>query len=66
MTVYNQTPSANETRCFLSSSVLMFFVYFSLIFMFCAKTSVGYFYYLRFVRLFPQPSYRQLLFMFMY
>jgi hypothetical protein len=60
MTVYTQTTSANETECFLSSSVLMFFVYFFLIFMFCAKTSVGYFNYLRFVHLFPQPSFRRL------
>jgi len=28
--------------------------------MFCAKTSVGYFNYLRFVYLFPQPSFRRL------
>ncbi len=60
MTVYTQTSSENETECFLSSSVLMFFVYFFLIFMFCAKTSVGYFNYLRFVYLFPQPSFRRL------
>ena len=60
MTVYTQTSSQNQTQCFLSSSVLMFFVYFLLIFMFCAKTSVGYFNYLRFVYLFPQPSYRRL------
>ena len=60
MTVYTQTSSSNQTQCFLSSSVLMFFVYFFLIFMFCAKTSVGYFNYLRFVYLFPQPSFRRL------
>ncbi|CAF1381977.1 unnamed protein product [Rotaria magnacalcarata] len=60
MTVYTQTPSENETKCFLSSSVLMFFVYFFLIFMFCTKVSIGYFNYLRFVRLFPEPPYRQL------
>jgi hypothetical protein len=29
--------------------------------MFCAKTSVGYFNYLRFVHLFPQPSYRRII-----
>ena len=28
--------------------------------MFCAKTSVGYFNYLRFVHLFPEPSFRKL------
>ncbi|CAM4840981.1 unnamed protein product [Rotaria magnacalcarata] len=61
MTVYTKTSSTNESRCFLSSSVLMFFVYFFLIFMFCTKTSVGYFNYLRFICLFPQPSIRKLL-----
>jgi hypothetical protein len=60
MTVYTKTSSLNQTQCFFSSSVLMFFVYFFLIFMFCTKTSVGYFNYLRFVRLFPQPPLRQL------
>ncbi len=60
LTVYTQTSSSTETKCFLSSSVLMFFTYFFLIFMFCAKTSVGYFNYLRFVYLFPQPSFRRL------
>ncbi len=60
MTVYTKTSSENETKCFLSSSVLMFFVYFFLIFMFCVKTSVGYFNYLRFVHLFPEPSHRKL------
>jgi hypothetical protein len=60
ITVYMKTSSANETQCFLSASVLMFFVYFFVIFMFCVKTSVGYFNYLRFVRLFPQPSLRKL------
>ncbi|CAF3538188.1 unnamed protein product [Rotaria socialis] len=59
-TVYTQTSSANQTLCFTSSSVLMFIVYFLLMFMFCVKTSAGYFYYLRFVRLFPLPSYRKL------
>jgi hypothetical protein len=59
MTVYTRT-SSSERKCFLSSSVLMFFVYFFLIFMFCVKTSVGYFNYVRFVHLFPEPSYRKL------
>jgi hypothetical protein len=63
MTVYTKTSSLDQTQCFLSSSVLMFFVYFFLIFMFCTKTSVGYFNYLRFVRLFPQPPFRQLFIM---
>ena len=60
MTVYTRTTSEEETECFLSSSVLMFFVYFFVIFMFCTKTSVGYFNYLRFVLLFPQPRARKL------
>ena len=60
LTVYTRTSSANETECFLSSKVLMFFVYFLLIFMFCTKTTIGYFNYLRFVYLFPQPSFRRL------
>jgi hypothetical protein len=61
MTVYTRTPSADEKQpCFLSSKVLMFFVYFLILFMFCTKTSVGYFNYLRFVRLFPEPSRRKL------
>ncbi|CAM4847631.1 unnamed protein product, partial [Rotaria magnacalcarata] len=60
MTTYSTKVYDDETSCFLSSSVLMFFVYFFLIFMFCTKTSVAYFNYLRFVRLFPQPSYRRL------
>ena len=60
MTVYNRKPDPAETRCFTSASVLMFFVYFFLIFMLCIKTSVGYFNYLRFVLLFPEPSFRKL------
>ncbi|CAF3660126.1 unnamed protein product [Rotaria socialis] len=63
MTTYTKTSSEDQTSCFLSSSVLMFFVYFFLIFMFCTKTSVAYFNYLRFVRLFPAPSYRRLFIM---
>ncbi|CAF3463335.1 unnamed protein product [Rotaria socialis] len=63
MTTYAKTSSEDQTSCFLSSSVLMFFVYFFLIFMFCTKTSVAYFNYLRFVRLFPAPSYRRLFIM---
>ena len=63
LTVYTNTTSQQQTQCFRSASVLMFFVYFFLIFMFCGKTSVGYFNYLRFVCLFPQPSRRKLLLM---
>ena len=61
MTVYTRKPDSTATRCFTSASVLMFFFYFFLIFMFCVKTSVGYFNYLRFVLLFPEPSFRKLL-----
>jgi hypothetical protein len=60
MTVYTGTSSSNQKECFLSSRVLMFFTYFFLIFMFCTKTSVGYFNYLRFVRLFPEPPMEKL------
>ncbi|CAF3333710.1 unnamed protein product [Rotaria sp. Silwood1] len=60
MTVYTPAKPDHGTKCLLSSSVLMFFVYFFLIFMFCTKTSFGYFNYLRFVRLFSEPSYRKL------
>ena len=60
MTVYTRKLDLTVTRCFTSASVLMFFVYFFLIFMFCIKTSVGYFNYLRFVLLFPEPSFRKL------
>ncbi len=56
MTVYTRRSFQKGNQCFLSSSVLMFFVYFFLLFMFCVKTSIGYFNYLRFVRLFPEPS----------
>ncbi|CAF1349053.1 unnamed protein product [Adineta steineri] len=63
LTVYTQTSSSYQTECFSSSGVLMFITYFFLIFMFCVKTITGYFYFLRFVRLFPQPSHRKLLIM---
>ncbi len=63
VTVYTQTSSSDETECFLSSSVLMFITYFLLIYMFCVKTSTGYFYYLRFVHLRPPASHRPLLLM---
>ena len=65
VTVYTRTASQSETKCFLSSTVLMFFVYFFLIFMFCIKTSIGYFNYLRFVHLFPEPSHRKLVILLM-
>ena len=64
LTVYKNTPSSAATnRCFVSSSVLMFITYFLLIFMFCVKSSVGYFNYLRFVHLFPEPSHGKLYFL---
>jgi hypothetical protein len=59
LTVYTKTMFSNGTECFLSSSVLMFFVYFFLIFMFCTKTCTGYFNYIHFVQLFPEPSMRR-------
>lgn len=62
MTVYTRTPIASTfaVPCFTSASVLMFFVYFFLIFMFCVKTSVAFFNYLRFIRLFPELSFGKL------
>jgi len=59
-TVYTRTSSLNQTQCFLSSSVLLFFVYFLLMFMLCTKTSVGYFNYLRFVHLLSEPPLHEL------
>lgn len=57
LTVYRNLNSyEGKTQCFLSAKVLMFLVYFFLIMMFCVKSSVGYFNYLRFVRLFPEPK----------
>ncbi|CAF1189881.1 unnamed protein product [Adineta ricciae] len=58
--VYTRSESLDEKDCFLSAHILMFTVYFLLIFMFCAKTSVGFFNYLRFVRPLPPPSFQQL------
>ena len=64
-TVYTRIASQeNKIDCFTSAKVLTYFVYFSLIFMLCIKSSVGYFNYLRFVRLFPEPSKKKLLKMF--
>ena len=60
LTVYTKTTSMTQTQCPLSSSVLMFFVYFFVLYMFCVKTSIGYFNYIRFVVLFPEPSCRKL------
>ena len=60
LTVYTQRLNECVTQCFLTAKVLMFFVYFFLILMLCTKTSIGYFNYLRFVILFPEPSKRRL------
>ena len=60
LTVNTKTQSSKEEKCFTSSVVLMYFVYFLLIFMFCAKTSIGYFNHIRFIRLFPPPSLKRL------
>lgn len=57
LTVYHQSPVQS---CSVSARALMYLLYFSLILMFCVKTSVGYFNYLRFVRLFPPASFRKL------
>jgi hypothetical protein len=58
--VYTQTESLEENVCFLNASILMYLVYFLLMFMFCTKTSVGYFNYLRFVHPIPFPSLKRL------
>jgi hypothetical protein len=65
MTIYTRISSLSltSTACFTSASILMFITYFLLIFMFCVRTSVGYFNYLRFVQLFPEPSHRKLFIM---
>jgi hypothetical protein len=59
LTVYTQTGFSEQRKCFLSSNILMFFAYVFLIFMFSAKTCVGYFNYIHFVQLFPEPSPRR-------
>lgn len=60
--VYRSSSSSMIDRdidvCTLASTVLMFFVYFFLILMFCVKTSVGYFTYRNFVSIFPPTSHR--------
>lgn len=58
--VYTRTSPSDRTQATLEINTLMFALYFSLIFMFATKTSVGYFNYLRFVRLFSEPSYQNL------
>ena len=60
LTVYTRTRSMKTDTCFTSATVLMFFVYFLIIFMFGVKTSFGYFNYILFVRLFPAPSIKTL------
>jgi hypothetical protein len=56
LTVYMKARSLETEICFTSATVLMFFAYFFMILTFGAKTSVVYFYYTRYVRLFPPPS----------
>ena len=60
LTVFRSSESQTTEACFLSASVLMFFVYFFLILTFLLKTSIAYFTYINFVRLFPPPSFRTL------
>jgi hypothetical protein len=55
------TPSPNiPDLCLPKELALAFIVYFLIIFMFCAKTSVGIYNYRHFVLLFPQPNRRNL------
>ncbi|CAF3739812.1 unnamed protein product [Rotaria socialis] len=56
----NSSPRANVS-CLPAEQDLMFVVYFLIIFMFCVKTSIGYFNYRRFVQLFPPPPLKSLL-----
>ncbi|UJR22856.1 hypothetical protein I4U23_025885 [Adineta vaga] len=56
---YKQIYSEDQTECILHSRILMFFVYFFMIFMFCMKLCLAYLNYLDFVRLFPQLSPRR-------
>ncbi|CAF3607032.1 unnamed protein product [Rotaria socialis] len=60
LTVFMSPESKDSQICFLNASILMFFVYFLLILMFCIKTSVAYFNYINFVHLFPPASFKQL------
>ena len=60
LTVYTKTRSMKIDTCFTSATVLMFFVYFFIIFMFGTKTSIGYFNFILFVRLFPPPLIKNL------
>ncbi|CAF4397951.1 unnamed protein product, partial [Rotaria sp. Silwood2] len=60
LTVHTKPQLPAEQKCFTSATILMFFTYFFLIFMFCTKASIGYFNYIHFVRLFPPPSFNKL------
>ncbi|CAF1557113.1 unnamed protein product, partial [Rotaria magnacalcarata] len=53
--------SLTNVPCLPAEHALMFVVYFLIIFMFCVKTSIGYFNYRRFVQLFPPPPFKSLL-----
>lgn len=60
LTVYKKPQSFQTNTCFTSATILMFVVYFLLFFMFGTKTSISYFNYIHFVRLFPPPSFKKL------
>ena len=60
LTVFRSSESNKTIACFGSATVLMLLVYFFLILTFLLKTSIAYFNYINFVRLFPPPSSRTL------
>ncbi|CAF0785947.1 unnamed protein product [Adineta ricciae] len=51
------TSAASDDSCTANERVLMYIVYFFIIMMFCAKTFMGYYNYLHFVKKFPPPHY---------
>jgi hypothetical protein len=55
----SQTGSSSDA-CLPNEHALMYIVYFFIIFMFCSKTSVGYYNYNYFVELFPPPPLKRL------
>jgi hypothetical protein len=67
LTVYTRYSQLNPSiqnspndSCLPNEHALMYIVYFFIIFMFCSKTSVGYYNYIYFVQLFPPPSVQRL------
>jgi hypothetical protein len=46
----------SNISCLPTEHALMFIVYFLIIFMFCSKTSIGYYNYRHYVELYPPPS----------